>query len=64
MIAAYINKETKQEVRVTNFTAILVKEQGRKTKDKMVLYCEKDNSTTFVIDKATFDKEYVLKNNN
>jgi hypothetical protein len=63
MVAAYINKETEKEIYVSDFTAVLVEEKGKRSEEKVVIYSEKDNSTTFVMLKSIFDKEYVLKNN-
>ena len=62
MVAAYINKETEKEIYVSDFTAVLVEEKGKRSEEKVVIYSEKDNSTTFVMLKSIFDKEYVLKN--
>lgn len=64
MIAAYIHKETDTEVYVQDFTATVVKEKLRESKVEIVLFTIKDNSTTFVVNKDIFDKEYILKNNN
>ena len=64
MIAAYIHKETGREIYVQDFTAVVVKEKMRESKVKIVIFLEKDNSTTFVVEREIFEKEYILKNNN
>jgi hypothetical protein len=61
MIATYVNVKTKKEVYVQNFTATLMDEDRKPSKQKIVIYKEVDDISTFVVLKKHFDKEYKKK---
>ena len=61
MIATYVNVKTYKEVYVQDFTANLINEDGKKSKEKIVIYKTADNISTFVVLKKKFDKEYKKK---
>ena len=61
MIATYVNVKTKKEVYVQDFTANLIDEDGKPSKQKIVIYKEVDDISTFVVLKKHFDNEYKKK---
>lgn len=61
MITTYTHKKTKEEIYIRDFTAQLMEANDKKSSDKIVIYSKKDNSTTFVMLKKQFDKEFTKK---
>lgn len=59
MIAAYKHKETGKEVYVQDFTAKVMGNGFTTIETPIVIFREKGNSITFVMDREIFDKEFI-----